>query len=173
LLELASIAEKPKAAFDFKRVIGGVTVQERDENLFPPNTSIRDLTVATKRRPTDSEYEDLLFAWKIVKHVSSNAVVIAKDGQSAGIGCGQVNRVWATNQAIEHAAEALGAESTVGAALASDAFFPFDDCVEAAAKAGITAIIQPGGSIRDQESIDACDRQNIAMVITGMRHFRH
>ncbi|MDR1704229.1 MAG: bifunctional phosphoribosylaminoimidazolecarboxamide formyltransferase/IMP cyclohydrolase [Clostridiales bacterium] len=173
VLELASIAERPAPAIEFKRVIGGVTVQERDDCLFPEGASIRDLTVATKRRPTESEYDDLLFAWKIVKHVSSNAIVIAKDGQSVGIGCGQVNRVWATRQAIEHAVEALGEESTNGAALASDAFFPFDDCVEAAAKAGITAIIQPGGSIRDQESIDACDRLGIAMVITGMRHFRH
>ena len=114
------------------------------------------------------EMADLLFAMKVVKHTKSNAIVVAKNGQSCGIGAGQTNRIWAAAQAIEHAGDKIE-----GCVLASDAFFPFSDCVEEAHKAGITAIIQPGGSIRDQESIDACNRYGIAMVFTGIRHFKH
>lgn len=110
----------------------------------------------------------MIFAWKLVKHTKSNGIAIAKDGHSLGIGPGQVNRIWAVEQSIERSGEAVK-----GAALASDAFFPFDDCVKAAAAAGITAIIQPGGSIRDEDSIKACDEAGIAMVFTGMRHFKH
>jgi len=112
--------------------------------------------------------EDLIFAWKVVKHTKSNGIAIAKNKQSLGIGPGQVNRIWAVQQSIERSGE-----NVKGAVLASDAFFPFSDCVEAAAKAGISAIIQPGGSIRDQESIDACNKYGIAMIFTGMRHFKH
>lgn len=117
--------------------------------------------------------EDLLFTWKIVKYTKSNGIAIGKDKQSVGIGPGQVNRIWALKQAIEHCAEQLGNDTLKGAVLASDAFFPFDDCVKAAAEAGITAIIQPGGSIRDKDSIEACNKYGIAMLFTNMRHFRH
>ena len=116
---------------------------------------------------------DMMFAWKVVKYAKSNGIAIAKDETSIGVGPGQVNRIWACKQAIDHATENLGADILKGASLASDAFFPFADCVEEAAKAGITAIIQPGGSMRDQESIDACNKHGIAMVFTNMRHFKH
>jgi len=133
----------------------------------------KDLQVVTERAPSAKEMEDLLFTWKIVKYVKSNGIALGKDMQSIGIGPGQVNRFWPTKQSIEHATETLGAESLQNAVLASDAYFPFADCVEAAAAAGITAIIQPGGSMNDQASIDACNAHGIAMVFTGMRHFRH
>ena len=124
--------------------------------------------VVTKAQPTAKQMEDLMLAWKIVKHPKSNGIAIAKDHQSLGIGPGQVNRIWSTQMAIERSGDKVR-----GAALASDAFFPFDDCVKACAEAGISCIIQPGGSVRDQDSIDACDRYGIAMVFTGMRHFKH
>ena len=112
--------------------------------------------------------QQIEFAFKVVKHAKSNAIAVAKNNAAIGVGGGQTNRIWAAQQAIEHAGERVK-----GAVLASDAFFPFSDCVEAAAKAGITAIIQPGGSVRDQESIDACDKYGIAMVFVGQRHFKH
>ena len=115
----------------------------------------------------------MMFTWKIVKYVKSNGIALGKDKQSIGIGPGQVNRIWATKQSVEHAEELIEEGITKGAVLASDAFFPFADCVEEAHKAGITAIIQPGGSIRDQESIDKCNEYGISMIFTGMRHFRH
>ena len=127
-----------------------------------------DLQYVTNAKPTEKELEDLKFAYKVVKHTKSNAIVVAKDNATQGIGSGQTNRVWACGQAIEHSIK-----STEGSVLASDAFFPFPDCVGLAAKAGIKAIIQPGGSIRDQESIEACNKYNIAMVFCGMRHFKH
>jgi len=154
----------PEGVWDMKKVVGGLLVQEADRVMLPRE----EPKVATKRRPTEAEMEDLLFAWKVVKHAKSNGIAIAKDKQSLGVGPGQVCRIWPTQQAIEHAGEAVK-----GAVLASDAFFPFDDCVKEAAKAGITAIIQPGGSIRDEDSIKACDENGIAMVFTGMRHFKH
>ena len=144
-------------------------VQDIDNELLIE----QDLKVVTKAKPSDKEMEDLLFALKMVKYTKSNGIAIAKNKQSVGIGPGQVNRIWACKQAIEHGIDHLGAETVKGAVLASDAFFPFPDCVEACANAGITAIIQPGGSVRDQESIDACDNAGIAMIFTGMRHFRH
>src|SRR5690625_4925045 len=122
----------------------------------------------TKRQPTEQEWNDLLFAWKAVKHVKSNAIVLAKDQQTVGVGAGQMNRVGAANIAIDQAG--IKADQSV---MASDAFFPMPDTVEAAAKAGITAIIQPGGSKRDQDSIDTCNEHGIAMIFTGMRHFKH
>ena len=124
--------------------------------------------IVTKREPTEAEREQLRFAWKVVKHVKSNAIVLAKNGMTVGVGAGQMNRVGAANIAIEQAGE-----QAVGAVLASDAFFPMDDTVEAAAKAGITAIIQPGGSIRDADSIRKADEYGMAMVFTGVRHFKH
>lgn len=169
LLELPTITEKqPEGAIDIKKVAGGILVQEIDRPLLGD-----ELKVVTKRKPTEKEMEDLLFAWKMVKFTKSNGIVIGKNKQSVGIGPGQVNRIWACKQAIEHGVDHLGADMVKGAALASDAFFPFPDCVEECAKAGITAIIQPGGSIKDQASIDACDEHGIAMIFTGMRHFRH
>jgi len=169
VLELKDIEVKqPDTAFDLKKVSGGLLVQTVDNTLFD-----NEPVPVTNRKPTQQEMDDMIFAWKIVKYAKSNGIAIGKDKQSIGVGPGQVNRIWACNQAIEHAIEALGADSLKGAALASDAFFPFADCVEAAVNAGITCIIQPGGSLRDQESIDLCNAHNIAMVFTGMRHFRH
>lgn len=163
VLELPGICDElPETMYDMKKVMGGLLVQEFNRG------EIGELSVPTKRKPTEKEMEDLLFAWKLVKHTKSNAITIAKDNVSCGIGPGQVNRIWAAQQAIEHAGARVK-----GAVMASDAFFPFDDCVKAAGEAGITAIIQPGGSIRDEDSIKACDEMGIAMVFTGMRHFKH
>lgn len=163
VLELPGICDElPETMYDMKKVMGGLLVQEFNRG------EIGELSVPTKRKPTEKEMEDLLFAWKLVKHTKSNAITIAKDNVSCGIGPGQVNRIWAAQQAIEHAGGRVK-----GAVMASDAFFPFDDCVKAAGEAGITAIIQPGGSIRDEDSIKACDEMGIAMVFTGMRHFKH
>jgi phosphoribosylaminoimidazolecarboxamide formyltransferase/IMP cyclohydrolase len=169
ILKLKDVEKKqPDTAFDVKKVSGGILIQDIDNKLLDG-----DLKVVTERKPTDKEMEDLMFTWKIVKYVKSNGIAIGKNKQSVGIGPGQVNRIWATEQAIDHGTTQLGADVVKGAVLASDAFFPFKDCVEAAAKAGITAIIQPGGSVRDEESIEACNKYGIAMVFTGMRHFRH
>lgn len=169
LLKLADIEKKVENAYDLKKVAGGLLIQESDQLLFADEP----LKVVTKRQPSKEEMDDAVFAWKVVKYAKSNGISIGKDKRSLGVGPGQVNRIWACKQAIEHAQEHLGAEATQGATLASDAFFPFSDCVEEAAKAGITCIIQPGGSIRDQESIDACDQHGITMIFTGMRHFKH
>ena len=169
LLKLKDVMKKqPETAYDVKKVSGGILIQDIDSKLLGD-----ELKVVTDRKPTEKEMEDLLFTWKVVKFTKSNGISIGKDKQSVGIGPGQVNRIWATEQAIDHGTKQLGADVVKGAVLASDAFFPFDDCVEAAHKAGITAIIQPGGSKRDQDSIDACNKYGIAMVFTGMRHFRH
>ncbi|ADU92768.1 bifunctional phosphoribosylaminoimidazolecarboxamide formyltransferase/IMP cyclohydrolase [Geobacillus sp. Y412MC52] len=145
-------------------VNGGLLVQEADTFTLED----AEWNVVTKREPTEAEREQLRFAWKVVKHVKSNAIVLAKNGMTVGVGTGQMNRVGAAKIAIEQAGE-----QAVGAVLASDAFFPMDDTVEAAAKAGITAIIQPGGSIRDADSIRKADEYGIAMVFTGVRHFKH
>ena len=147
-----------------EKVSGGFLVQERDNH----NLKLEDCKVVTEKVPTDEEMTELIFAWNIVKHVKSNAIVVTKDGQSIGVGAGQMNRVGSANIAFEQAGE-----KCKGAVLASDAFFPFRDTIDAAAKAGITAVIQPGGSMRDQESIDACNEHGIAMVFTGVRHFKH
>lgn len=140
-------------------VDGGILVQEEDKKL------IDKIRVVTEKEPTEKEMKDLLFGMKVVKYVKSNAIVVAKDGVALGIGGGQVNRIWPTEDALKR-----GNYATI---LASDAFFPFRDVVDKAAEAGIKAIIQPGGSIRDQESIDACNEHKIAMVFTGIRHFKH
>lgn len=169
LLTIENIMQKQdENAYDLKKVAGGILVQTIDSKLLEGK-----LKTVTKREPSEQERKDMLMAWKIVKHTKSNAIVIAKNGQSIGVGPGQVNRIWACKQAIEHAEEFLGKDSLKGASLASDAFFPFSDCVESAASAGISAIIQPGGSIKDAESIDACDNYGIAMLFTNMRHFKH
>ena len=147
-----------------RKVAGGLLVQDIDDALLPEG----ELKVVTDRAPTEKQMQDLLLAWKIVKHTKSNGIAIARDNQSLGIGPGQVSRIWSTQMAIERSGEKVR-----GAALASDAFFPFDDCVKAAAQAGIACIIQPGGSVRDEDSIRACNEAGIAMVFTGMRHFKH
>ena len=168
ILLLPSITVKQqKGSYDIKKINGGIILQTIDSELLD------GYEVVTNRKPTDKELEDLLFTWKIVKYVKSNGIAIGKEKQSLGIGPGQVNRIWATKQSIEHANELIGEGVTKGAVLASDAFFPFSDCVEEAHKAGITAIIQPGGAKKDQESIDKCNEYGIAMIFTGMRHFRH
>lgn len=170
VLELKDIEVPQDAnAYDLKKVNGGLIVQTIDSKLL----NMDELKVVTDRAPSDKEMEDLLFAWKVVKFTKSNGIAIAKNKQTTGIGPGQVNRIWATKQCFEHAAELIGEDAAPGSVLASDAFFPFDDCVEAAHQAGITAIIQPGGSIRDEDSIKKCNEYGIAMVFTGMRHFKH
>lgn len=171
VLELPTISVKqPASSYDIKKINGGIIIQSIDSKLLDEDNSY---TVVTKRAPTKEELEDLLFTWKIVKHTKSNAIVIGKNKQSVGIGPGQVNRIWSTKQCFEHAVELIGEDASHGAVLASDAFFPFDDCVMAAHEAGISAIIQPGGSIKDQLSIDRCDEYDMAMLFTGMRHFKH
>jgi len=164
VLKLPTINAKLKdACMDMKKIAGGLLIQEMNRELTGA-----ELKTVTKRQPTAEEMEDMLFAWKVVKHVKSNAIAVAKNGRTLGLGPGQVSRIWAAEAALARS----GAEAA-GAAMASDAYFPFPDCVEAAHRAGITCIIQPGGSIRDSESIEACDKYGMAMVFTGMRHFKH
>jgi len=148
--------------FDLRKVVGGVLIQDRDVGDFT------DIKVVTKRHPTEKEMKALNFAWKICKHVRSNAVVFSKEDRLIGVGAGQMSRVDSCKIAIMKANM-----PTEGAAVASDAFFPFRDAIDVIAQAGATAIIQPGGSIRDQEVIQAADEHNMAMVFTGFRHFRH
>lgn len=169
LLTLDGVADAYKPGrFDLKKVAGGLLVQEQNIGLYDP----ADLKCVTKRQPTEEEMAALNFAWRVVKHTKSNAIVLAAhDGpylSTTGVGPGQTNRITALDLAVRYAGE-----KSRGSVLASDAFFPFDDCVKAAAEAGITAIIQPGGSIRDEDSIRACDEAGIAMVFCGMRHFKH
>jgi phosphoribosylaminoimidazolecarboxamide formyltransferase/IMP cyclohydrolase len=147
-----------------KNVSGGLLVQDEDIHEL----RAEDLKVVTERKPSEEELRALLFAWKVCKHVKSNAIVYARDGQTVGIGAGQMSRVFSAKIGAMHAV--LPTQGTVAA---SDAFFPFPDGVEEVAKAGATAIIQPGGSMRDQESIDTANRLALAMVFTGVRHFRH
>ncbi len=161
---LSELGKKEDNRFRVAPVAGGALVQDFDYKQLEEN----EIQVVTDRKPTEEELAQLQFAWKVVKHVKSNAILLAKDDMTIGVGAGQMNRVGAAKIAIEQAGAAA-----VGSVLASDAFFPMGDTVEAAAQAGITAIIQPGGSIRDQESIDACNRAGIAMVFTGTRHFKH
>ncbi|MEK8090788.1 bifunctional phosphoribosylaminoimidazolecarboxamide formyltransferase/IMP cyclohydrolase [Thermithiobacillus plumbiphilus] len=153
--------------WDFKRVRGGMLVQEMDLRRLCD----ADIQVVTERQPTAEELEDLRFAWAVVKHVRSNAIVYARGGQTLGIGAGQMSRVDAARFGALKAQDA--GHELAGCALASDAFFPFRDGVDAAAKAGVKAIIQPGGSIRDEEVIQAANEHGIAMVFTGVRHFKH
>lgn len=164
LLKLENILKPMDATqSDMKKILGGLIIQDVDVPLLEG-----ELKSVTERIPTKKEIEELMFAWKVVKHSKSNGIVITKEGQTLGIGQGQVSRVWASQNAVRQSNF-----PTKGAVLASDAFFPFADAVEAAAKAGVTAIIQPGGSVRDQEVIDMANQYGIAMVFTGMRHFKH
>ena len=158
---------KPLAAWDYKRINGGLLVQDRDIHLISRN----DLTVVSKRQPSEQELVDLMFAWTVAQFVKSNAIVYCKNLQTIGIGAGQMSRVYSAKIAgIKAADESLVVEGSV---MASDAFFPFRDGIDAAAKAGISAVIQPGGSMRDAEVIAAADEAGMAMVFTGIRHFRH
>lgn len=158
-LRVLKFNNTPKADKCMVTVDGAMLVQQEDSKL------IEEIKVVTEVKPTDEEMKDLLFGMKVVKYVKSNAIVVAHNGIALGIGGGQVNRIWPTEDALKR-----GIGATI---LASDAFFPFRDVVDQAAKAGIKAIIQPGGSMRDQESIDACNEHGIAMVFTGLRHFKH
>ena len=167
LLSCGEWSDSVTASLDYKKVKGGLLVQNLDTGVI--NES--DLTVVSKRSPSPTEIADMLFAWKVVKFVKSNAIVYVKNQQTIGIGAGQMSRVYSARIAsIKAADENL---EVAGSVMASDAFFPFSDGVEAAAKAGITAVIQPGGSVNDQQVIDAVDAADMAMVFTGMRHFRH
>ena len=174
LLSAGGLPDPRAAGITAKTVSGGLLVQSRDNGMVED----LDLKVVTKRAPTAQELEDMKFAFKIAKHVKSNSVIYAKDGQTAGIGAGQMSRVDSARiaaQKAEDAAKAMGLVEplTKGSAVASEAFYPFADGLLAAIAAGATAVIQPGGSMRDQEVIDAADAHNVAMVFTGMRHFRH
>ncbi len=156
------------------RVAGGLLVQDNDFGVI----SRDDLKVVSEREPTEEELDDMLFAFKVAKHVKSNAIVYAKDGATVGVGAGQMSRLDSSRIAArkaQDATEMAGLETllTKGSVVASDAFFPFADGLIAAAEAGVTAIIQPGGSIRDEEIIKAADERGLAMIFTGMRHFRH
>lgn len=170
VLELKDIAVPQKSTeLDMKKVNGGLIVQTIDSKLY----NEEEFKVVTKTQPTREQLEDMKFGMRVVKYVKSNGIAVVKNKQTIGIGPGQVNRIWPTLQSFEHAEELIGPDATKGSVLASDAFFPFDDIVEAAHKAGVTAIIQPGGAMRDQLSIDKADEYQIAMVFTGMRHFKH
>lgn len=154
----------PEGEKNFKRVIGGLLVQDHDTDTLQEN----DIKVVTKAQPSPEMLADMMFAMKVVKHVKSNGIVVVKDLQTIGVGPGQTNRVGAAQIALSFAGE-----KAKGAVMGSDAFFPFRDCVDVAHQKGVTTIVQPGGSMRDQESIDACDEYGIAMVFTGRRHFKH
>ncbi|MGE5702695.1 MAG: bifunctional phosphoribosylaminoimidazolecarboxamide formyltransferase/IMP cyclohydrolase, partial [Clostridia bacterium] len=164
LTQEGQAAGKAGTPLKLTSVAGGALVQDFDTKQLDEN----ELKVVTERKPSEEELKQLLFAWKVVKHVKSNAIVLANDNMTVGVGAGQMNRVGAAKIAIEQAGE-----KAKGAVLSSDAFFPMGDTVEAAAKAGVTAIIQPGGSVKDQDSIDACNRHGIAMVFASVRHFKH
>ena len=167
LLACGELNGERVAGLDFKRVTGGLLVQDRDLGMV----SMDDVKVVTERQPTEDELNDMLFACEVAKYVKSNAIVYARAGRTIGIGAGQMSRVYSAKIAgIKAADENLEVKGSV---MASDAFFPFRDGIDAAAAAGITAVIQPGGSMRDQEVIDAANEHGIAMVFTGMRHFRH
>jgi phosphoribosylaminoimidazolecarboxamide formyltransferase/IMP cyclohydrolase len=167
LLETGTWPAQPEPGFDFKKVSGGLLVQNTDRGVISPD----DLRVVSKKAPTPEQIDDMLFAWTVVKYVKSNAIVFCKDHTTIGIGAGQMSRVYSTKiAAIKAADEGL---EVGGSVMASDAFFPFRDGIDAAAEHGISAIIQPGGSMRDEEVIEAADEHGLAMVFTGMRHFRH
>jgi phosphoribosylaminoimidazolecarboxamide formyltransferase / IMP cyclohydrolase len=163
-MECPHMLESRNGGWDYRRVTGGLLVQTRDE---VPDIEA-DWKAVTLRQPSETELRDLRFAWAVAKHVKSNAIVFAKGGQIVGVGAGQMSRL----DSAFIAAHKSGAQSQ-GGVVASDAFFPFRDGVDEAAKAGITAVIQPGGSVNDQQVIEACNEHNMAMIYTGRRHFRH
>ena len=150
---------------DLKKVVGGLLVQDRDASVLDKS----NVRVVTKKKPTKAQMESLLFGWSVVKHVKSNAIVLCKGTKTVGVGAGQMSRVDSVSIAVKKA----GKEKAKNSVLASDAFFPKADSIREAKKAGVLCIIQPGGSIRDEEVIKACDKAGLAMVFTGMRHFKH
>jgi phosphoribosylaminoimidazolecarboxamide formyltransferase/IMP cyclohydrolase len=160
-------AAEPRAQLDYKRITGGLLIQQSDLAMI----TAKDFKIVTQRAPTAVEIQDMLFAWKVAKFVKSNAIVYCKDAMTIGIGAGQMSRVYSARIAAIKAADA--GLAVAGSVVASDAFFPFRDGVDAAAGAGVTAVIQPGGSVRDPEVIAAADEHGMAMVFTGIRHFRH
>jgi phosphoribosylaminoimidazolecarboxamide formyltransferase/IMP cyclohydrolase len=164
LLQAPLGEQSSQPGLEFKKVVGGLLLQDRDLLLTPPS----EWRCVTERLAGEQEMVDLMFAWKLCKHVKSNAIVLARDNQLVGVGAGQMSRVDSVNIAVMKALS-----PTAGTILGSDAFFPFRDGIDAAAKAGITAIIQPGGSNRDQETIAAANEHDMAMVFTGARHFKH
>jgi phosphoribosylaminoimidazolecarboxamide formyltransferase/IMP cyclohydrolase len=166
VLITGGMPDSEEARTTVKSIAGGFLVQSADDKIFDG-----ELKTVTKRIPTAQEVSDMEFAFIICKHVKSNAIVYAKDGATLGIGAGQMSRIYSAKLAATKAADVK--LSLKGSVMASDAFMPFPDCVEEAARAGATAIIQPGGSLKDQDSIDAADKTGIAMVMTGIRHFRH
>jgi phosphoribosylaminoimidazolecarboxamide formyltransferase/IMP cyclohydrolase len=167
VLDCGGMNPPPCEELDYRRVSGGLLVQERDIACITPG----ELRVVTGRQPSAQELNDLAFVWKVVKFVKSNAIVYGKNQQTIGIGAGQMSRVYSARiAAIKAADEGL---SIAGSVLASDAFFPFRDGIDAAAEVGVTAVIQPGGSVRDEEVIAAANEHGMAMVFTGIRHFRH
>lgn len=169
LLSTGSLPDPAAPGWSFKSVAGGLLLQERDHGHVSPS----NLQVVTRRAPDEREMADLLFAFRVAKHVKSNAIVYAKDRRTVGIGAGQMSRVDSSRIAAWKAREIGGEEATKGSVVASDAFFPFADGLQAAIDAGATAVIQPGGSLRDEEVIEAADQAGLTMVFTGMRHFRH
>ncbi|MEM7446492.1 MAG: bifunctional phosphoribosylaminoimidazolecarboxamide formyltransferase/IMP cyclohydrolase, partial [Pseudomonadota bacterium] len=174
LLVTGDLPDPKEGGVEVKSVAGGFLVQTRDNARIEAES----LEVVTARKPTEAEIGDLLFAFRVAKHVKSNAIVYAKEGATVGIGAGQMSRVDSVRIAASKADEMANRENevqarTVGSVVASDAFFPFADGLLSAAEAGATAVIQPGGSVRDQEVIQAADEAGLAMVFTGVRHFRH
>jgi len=164
LLAVETTANEPvETSYQLRRIWGGMLLQEADSARMGT-----DRTVVTRRQPSDEELRDLVFAWRVVKHVKSNAIVVARSGTTVGVGAGQMSRVDSVRISIQKAGDAAK-----GAVLASDAFFPFRDGIDEACKAGVSAIIQPGGSLRDAEVIDAANEYGIAMIFTGLRHFKH
>jgi phosphoribosylaminoimidazolecarboxamide formyltransferase/IMP cyclohydrolase len=167
LLEIPTFAQPVPARFEVKHVVGGMLLQGRDFG----RVRVEDCQVVTRRKPTPEEYRALDFAWRVCKHVKSNAIVLAQSDRVIGVGAGQMSRVDSAKIAVSRARD-LGLD-TKGTVAASDAFFPFRDGLDVVARAGATAAIQPGGSLRDKEVIAAADEQEMAMIFTGMRHFRH
>jgi phosphoribosylaminoimidazolecarboxamide formyltransferase/IMP cyclohydrolase len=167
VLAVGALAHRPPSELEYRSVAGGLLVQTRDLALADPAT----FKIVTRKEPTPTQYADLWFAWRVAKYVKSNAIVFAKDGMTIGVGAGQMSRVYSTHvAALKAKDEGLEVQ---GSAMASDAFFPFRDGIDAAARYGIKAIVQPGGSKRDDEVIAAADEHGMTMVFTGMRHFRH
>jgi phosphoribosylaminoimidazolecarboxamide formyltransferase / IMP cyclohydrolase len=167
VLVVGPLANRSPAELEYRSVVGGLLVQTRDTALADPAT----FKVVTQKKPTPTQYADLWFAWRVCKYVKSNAIVFARDGMTVGVGAGQMSRVYSTRvAALKAKDEGLEVE---GSSMASDAYFPFRDGIDVAAEYGIKAIVQPGGSKRDEEVIAAADEHGMTMVLTGMRHFRH
>lgn len=163
ILKIDNIINKKYKEKNIKKVLGGLLIQDRDTLILT-----NEFKVVTERKPTKNELKDLIFAWKVAKNIKSNGVVLAKDGGTLGLGLGEVNRIWAVENAINRAGNKVH-----GSVVASDGFFPFKDSIEIIGKAGIKAVIQPGGSIRDEEVIAEANKNGISMIFTGMRHFKH